>query len=160
MIDGSAAAGTTLFTRQTGKQQEVSIGQLRLRFLIDGPLTGASMTIFEMDVPHGAKVPVAHSHTAWDETIYGLDGILTITLSGQPFKVGSGESLYIPRGAVHRFDNPLQAIARVLVVITPGLLGISYFQEIAAVLKASQGGPPDHAAIAAVMLRHGLTPEA
>jgi quercetin dioxygenase-like cupin family protein len=160
MIDGSTTAGTTLFTCQTGPQQEVSIGQLHLRFLIDGPSTGASMTIFEMDVPHGAKVPVAHSHSAWDETIYGLDSTLTLTLSGQPFEVGPGESLYIPRGAVHRFDNPLPATARVLVVITPGVLGISYFQEIAEVLKASHGGPPDHAAIAAVMLRHGLTPAA
>jgi hypothetical protein len=45
-----------------------------------------------------------------------------------------------------------------LAVITPGILGPDYFREIAAVVKAAAGGPPDHAAIAAVMRRHGLTP--
>jgi quercetin dioxygenase-like cupin family protein len=147
-----------LFVRLNEPQEELRIGQLVLRFLIDGPAAGASVTIFEMDVPHGAKVPVAHSHDAFDETIYGLEGVLTMTLNGESFEVGPGDTLFIPRGAVHRFDNPLAATARVLAVITPGILGSSYFHEIAAVAKAAAGGPPDPAAIAAVMLRHGLTP--
>jgi quercetin dioxygenase-like cupin family protein len=111
-----------------------------------------------MSVPPGAKVPAAHSQDAFDETIYGLEGILTMNLNGQSIEVSPGEALFIPRGAVHRFDNPLAASARILAVITPGILGFSYFREIAALAKAAAGGPPDPAAIAAVMLRHGLTP--
>jgi quercetin dioxygenase-like cupin family protein len=111
-----------------------------------------------MNVPPGAKVPVAHSHDAFDETIYGLEGVLTMTLNGQQIEVGPGETLFIPRGAVHHFDNPLDATARMLAIITPGILGSRYFHEIAALAKAAAGGPPDPAAIAAVMLRHGLTP--
>jgi quercetin dioxygenase-like cupin family protein len=138
--------------------EEIRIGQLTLRFLIDGPPSGASVTLFEMSVPTGAKVPAAHSHNAFDETIYGLQGVLTMTLDGQSIEVGPGETLFIPRGAVHRFDNPLAATARILAVITPGVLGSSYFREIAALAQAAVAGPPDPAAIAAVMLRHGLTP--
>jgi quercetin dioxygenase-like cupin family protein len=148
----------SLFTGRNGTQQEVRIGQLALRFLIDGPAAGAFVTIFEMTVPPGAKVPAAHSHDAFDETIYGLDGVLTMTLNGESIAVGAGETLFIPRGAIHRFDNPLAATARILAVVTPGILGSGYFREIAAIAQAAAGGPPDHAAIAAVMLRHGLTP--
>jgi quercetin dioxygenase-like cupin family protein len=148
----------SLFTGRDGIQEEVRIGQLALRFLIDGPASGASVTIFEMNVPPGAKVPVAHSHDAFDETIYGLEGVLTMTLNGQSIEVGPGKALFIPRGALHRFDNPLAATARVLAVITPGILGSSYFREIADLAKAAAGGPLDPAAIAAVMLRYGLTP--
>ncbi|MGA8940297.1 MAG: cupin domain-containing protein [Acidobacteriaceae bacterium] len=143
---------------QTDVSSEIRIGQLVLRFFIDGPATGASLTMFEMTVPAGAKVPVAHSHDAFDETIYGLEGVLTMTLEGKDIEVGPGEGLFIPRGAVHRFDNPKGDSGRVLAVITPGILGSEYFLEVAAVVKAAAGGPPDLAAIAAVMLRHGLTP--
>jgi quercetin dioxygenase-like cupin family protein len=148
----------SLFAGQNRLQEEVRIGQLALRFLIDGPASGASVTIFEMDVPSGAKVPVAHSHDAFDETIYGLDGVLAMTINDRAIEVGPGETLFIPRGTVHRFDNRLAATARILAIITPGILGSSYFREIAALAKTAAGGPPDPAAIAAVMLRHGLTP--
>ena len=111
-----------------------------------------------MSVPPSGKVPIAHSHDAFDETIYGLEGVLTMTLNGQSIEVGAGEALFIPRGAVHRFDNLHSATARILAVITPGILGSSYFREIADVVKSAGGGPPDPTAIVAVMLRHGLTP--
>ena len=44
--------------------------------------------------------------------------------------------------------------------MTPGLLGPDYFRAVAAVLDASAGGPPDFAALGAVMKKHGLTPAA
>ena len=91
-------------------------------------------------------------------TIYGIEGVLTFTVSGQKIDVGLGEVLCILRGAVHRFDNFGAADAKMLAVIRPGILGPDYFREIAAVIKAAAGGPPSPAAIAEVMRRHGLTP--
>lgn len=137
---------------------EIRIGQLALRFLIDGPASGSSLTLFEMTVPSGANMPAAHSHDGFDETIFGLEGVLTMTLQGQQIGVGPGQRLFIRRGAVHRFDNLSGAAARVLCIITPGILGSGYFREVQAIVSAAPGGPPDFAAIGAVMLRHGLTP--
>ena len=114
--------------------------------------------MFEFDVPAGAKVPIAHSHDAYEETIYGLKGVLTWTVDGRQSELGAAEVLCIPRGAIHRFDNLHKADAKMLAIVTPGILGPDYFREIAAVAKAAAGGPPDLAAIAAVMRRHGLTP--
>jgi hypothetical protein len=68
------------------------------------------------------------------------------------------ETLCIPRGAVHQFDNRGQVDAKALAIVTPGILSPDYFHEVAAILDASAGGPPDLAAIAAVMRHHGLTP--
>jgi quercetin dioxygenase-like cupin family protein len=148
--------GVSLSTRWDRQDEEILIGQIALKFLIDGPASGASVTIFEMSVPAGAKVPAAHSHEGFDETIYGLEGVLTMTVSGQSNPVVPGETLFIRRGTVHRFDNPFPADARILAIITPGVLGSSYFREIAALVQA--GAPADPAALAAVMLRYGLTP--
>ena len=109
------------------------------------------------DVPAGASLPVAHSHDAYEETIYGVAGTVTFTVEGTPHPIGPGETLFIPRGAVHAFANTGDVDATALAIITPGLLGADYFRELAAIVAAA-GGPPDVAAIAEVMRRHGLTP--
>ena len=43
-------------------------------------------------------------------------------------------------------------------VATPGVFRPNYFLELAELLEASAGGPPDRAAILDIMRRHGLTP--
>jgi quercetin dioxygenase-like cupin family protein len=141
-----------------GKGEEIKIGGLAIRFLLEGRDTGGSLAMFEFDVAAGAKLPGAHSHDGYEETIYGLEGVLTFTVVGKQTDVGPGAVLCIPRGAVHRFDNIRGADAKMLAVVTPGILGPDYFREVAAVVKASAGGPPNFAALAEVMRRHGLTP--
>jgi quercetin dioxygenase-like cupin family protein len=119
---------------------------------------GGSVAVFEFDVPARAKVPVAHSHDAYEETIYGLEGVLTWTIDDEPQEIGPGEVLCIRRVAVHKFENEGYGDAKALAIVSPGLLGPQYFRDVAAVVEASAGGPPDPAAIGAVMQRHGLTP--
>src|SRR5262249_11751240 len=128
------------------------------RFLLEGTSTGGAVAVFEFDVPAGAKVPIAHSHDAYEETIYGLEGVLTWTVDGEPTEVGQGEALCIPRGVVHHFDNRHEVDSKAPAIVTPGVLGPDYFREVAAIVDAATDGPPDLAAIAATMRRHGLTP--
>ena len=142
----------------TSTRDEIRLGGLAIRFLVEGKESGGSVAVFEFDVPAGAKVPIAHSHDAYEETIYGLEGVMTWTVEGEPTEVGPGEALLIPRGAVHRFDNPHDTDAKALAIVSPGILGPDYFRDIAAVVEDAAGGPPDLAAIAAAMKRHGLTP--
>ena len=141
-----------------GTKEQIRIGPLEIRFLLEGSATTGSLAMFEFDVPADARVPVAHSHDAYEETIYGLKGMLTWTVEGRVHNVGSGEVLCIPRGAVHRFDNTSGADTTMLAVVTPGVLSPDYFRELAALVDAAAGGPPDVTAIAGVMRRHGLTP--
>jgi quercetin dioxygenase-like cupin family protein len=129
-----------------------------VRFLVEGAQAGGSVAMFEFDVPAGSKVAAAHSHDGYEETIYGLEGVLTWTVDGTPIDVGSGQALCIPRGAVHRFDNNGRQDATALCVITPAAIGPQYFREAAEAIEAAAGGPPDRAGMAEIMRRHGLTP--
>jgi quercetin dioxygenase-like cupin family protein len=139
-------------------REEIRVGELAIRFLLEGEQSDGSVAVFEFDVPAGSRVAAAHSHDGFEETIYGLEGTLVWTVEGEAHEVGAGKVLCIPRGAVHQFANAGAVGARALAIVTPGILGPEYFREAAAVLDAAAGGPPDPAAIAAVMRRHGLTP--
>src|SRR5690349_15057249 len=130
-----------------GANEEIKIGGLAIRFLLEGKTSGGSVAMFEFDVAAGARVPIAHSHDAYEETIYGLAGVLTFTVDGRKVEIGPGEALCIPRGAIHRFDNFHSADATMLAIVTPGVLGPDYFREIAAVIEATAGGPPNPSAI-------------
>lgn len=138
--------------------EEIRLGDMAIRFLIEGDRSAGAVAVFEFDVPAGASIAAAHSHDGFEETIYGLEGVLTWTVDGTSSEVGPGEVLFIPRGAVHRFANVGDADAKALAIATPGVFGPDFFREVAAVLAAAAGGPPDLAAVGAVMHRHGLTP--
>ncbi len=140
--------------------EEIRVGAMLIRFLVEGEASGGSVAMFECDVPAHAKMPAPHSHDGYEETIYGLEGTTTFTVEGETRVVAPGEGLCIRRGQVHRFDNFGASDAKFLAVITPGILGPAYFREVAAIFRASAGGPPDFAAIGEVMRRHGLTPAA
>ena len=142
----------------TTTSDEITIGELRIRFLLEGEQADGSVAIFEFDVPGRARVPIAHSHDGYEETIYGLEGTLSWTLDGRSVPVGPGDVLCIPHGVVHRFDNTDDVDARALAIVTPGTLRPEYFREMAAVIEAADGRPPDPAALGAVMRLHGLTP--
>jgi len=52
----------------------IRIGGMDLRFLHSKESSEGSLDLFEMTVQPGARVPVAHFHENWDETVYGLRG--------------------------------------------------------------------------------------
>lgn len=137
--------------------EDIQVGPLAIRFLVDAEASSGSATAFEFTVPAGSRVPVPHSHDAYEETIYGLDGVLTWTVDGEEIAVAPGEAICIRRGIVHGFENRGGANARALAVVTPGVLGPEYFRDLRAVIETA-AGPPDPAAMAEVMQRHGLTP--
>jgi quercetin dioxygenase-like cupin family protein len=136
--------------------EEIRVGPIAVRFLVEAEATGGTAALFEFDVPAESPVPPPHSHEGWEETIYGLRGTLTWIVDGVPTAVGPGEVLCIPRDVVHQFENLGTEVATQLAVVTPGLLGPDYFRDLAALITGD--GPPDRAAILDVMRRHGLTP--
>jgi quercetin dioxygenase-like cupin family protein len=137
--------------------EPIHLGPITVTFSVDTEASGGSVTVSRCDVKAGAGMPVAHSHDAFDETLYGLDGVTTLTLDGEDIELGPGDTVCIRRGAVHSFIAK-EADVAFLAIATPGVFGPDYFYEIAEVLRAAGDGPPDPAAIGAVMLRHGLTP--
>jgi quercetin dioxygenase-like cupin family protein len=139
--------------------EAIRLGPLMVRFLITGENSTGTLAVFELVVPGAQRLAApAHSHDHYEETIYGIDGVLTWTVDGKQIDVGPGQALCIPRGAIHRFDNNGEHDAKALCVITPAAIGPQYFREAAEVINQASGGPPDRAKMAEVMRRHGLTP--
>ena len=134
----------------------ISVGQLSIRYLVDGSQTD-SVGLFELTVPPGSNVPPPHSHTKNDECVYVLEGTLRYSVDAETRDLAAGEAMFSPKGSVHQFANPFAATARALIVQSPDI-GARYFRDVAEV--AGAGGPPDKAALIAVMTRYGLVPAA
>ena len=140
-------------------EETIRIGPLAVRFLVTGENSSGTIAAFKVVVPAAQRLAApAHSHDHYEETIYGVEGVLTWTVDGKQIDVGPGQALCIPRGAVHRFDNNTAQEATALCVITPAEIGPQYFREAAEVVNAAAGGPLDRAKLAEIMRRHGLTP--
>jgi quercetin dioxygenase-like cupin family protein len=141
----------------SSSRDPIDLGPITITFSVLAEDSNGTVTVQRCDVRAGAGIPLAHSHDGFEETIYGLEGVGSFIIDGEDVAVGPGDTVCIPRGAVHSFmvyDND----AAFLAIATPGVFGPDYFLELREVVRAAAGGPPDRAAIGAVMQRHGLTP--
>ena len=139
-------------------EETITIGPLSIHFLLTGEDTNGSVSVFEVLVPAGQKLAApAHKNDAYEEILYGVQGVLTWTINGNSIEIGPGQAVCIPRGAVHRFDNFGTEDAKQLAVISPAIMSPAYFREASAVLNAEGGGAPDIAKMVEVFRRHGMT---
>ena len=58
----------------------VKVGQLRIRYLVDGSENGG-LGVFELEVPPGSFVPPPHSHTKNEECVYVLEGLVVLYIN-------------------------------------------------------------------------------
>jgi quercetin dioxygenase-like cupin family protein len=124
---GTAIIASTLETIMTAPtntlavnpaDETIDFGTMAVHFLVTGERSNGSVATFELTVLAGQRLMApAHSHDHYEETIYGVDGVLTWTVNGVAIEVGPGQALCIPRGAVHRFDNLGGVDAKALCVI-------------------------------------------
>src|SRR5580704_4626347 len=117
----------------------IRIGGLELRFLQSKESSDGSLDLFEMTVQPGARVPIAHFHESWDETVYGLSGVSIWRVDGRDTVLEPGDAVFIKRGIVHSFRNEASEPTTCLNILSPGVLGPGYFHEMAALIS---GGPP------------------
>jgi len=136
--------------------QTFRIGDMTVTFHKTRQETQGALSLYELTIPAGSRSFVPHFQRDYDETIFGLEGISHWVLDGRHIEIGPGEQLHIPRGVTHAVVNLHQSAVRIMCLITPGLLGPEYFQELAAVDE--QGGQPNPAEFAAIMARYGVIP--
>jgi quercetin dioxygenase-like cupin family protein len=135
---------------------DIRVGQIGIHYIVDGAANG-TLGAFELTVPPGSNVPPPHSHSHNEEFLYVLEGTLRYTVGAETRDLTPGQSMSTPKGVVHAFANPFDVAARALVIQSPDI-GPQYFRDVASVVNA--GGPPDKAALVAVMARYGLVPAA
>jgi quercetin dioxygenase-like cupin family protein len=150
------AVGTINMTEELTISQPmlVRIGQLEIRYLIDGS-SHEGMGLFELIVPPGSNVPPPHSHTHNEECVYVLEGTLRYSVDEVTRDLRPGEWMRTPRGSVHGFSNPHGEKARALIALSPDI-GVQYFRDVATIVNA--GGPSLRSQLHVVMTRYGLVP--
>ena len=68
--------------RVNPSDETIRAGGLAVRFLLTGDVSSGSIAAFELMVLAAQRLPApAHSHDHYEETIYGLDGVLTWTVA-------------------------------------------------------------------------------
>ena len=132
-------------------------GGVDVHFLKEGRDTSNEYCEFVCVIKPGIRTPMPHYHERFDETVWGKKGIVTWTVDGKVTDVGPGDTLFIPRGATHHFDNRTKETIEFLCRTAPGdAFGPQYFEDMAAVLNAD--GLPDFGRLQDVMKSHGLIP--
>lgn len=85
------------------KKETVNPDQSTIDFLLRTNDIDSAASMFEFMVPAGAKVPVTFYHESFNETIYGLERIITFTVEAKAINIAPGETCFIPCGAVQSF---------------------------------------------------------
>ena len=101
--------------------------------------TGSAYSLFEVEVGRGGG-EAPHIQHREDEWLYVLEGRFGFLVGGLASEAGPGTQLYVPRGALHAYENAGEGTGRLLVVHTPGGSQESFL----AAAGEPVGGPADH----------------
>ena len=84
-------------TRVNPSEETIKIGPLGIRFLLTGDDSSGGASVFEVLVPAGQKLEApAHKNDAYEEILYGIEGILTWTLTARPSRLVPGRRCASP----------------------------------------------------------------
>jgi mannose-6-phosphate isomerase-like protein (cupin superfamily) len=106
-----------LFARDGGKPTK--IGRIAFYFKMRADDTQGAYTLVEAVVPPDSGSGL-HRHWSFDEAALVTDGRFECHLDGKDITLGAGESVYWPRGAVHRFKSIGPGDGRILFICSPG----------------------------------------
>jgi quercetin dioxygenase-like cupin family protein len=117
-----------------------------------GEETGGAFFVAEVVLEARFPGPPPHRHERLHETLYVLDGELTMVLDGEETVLRAGAFASIPPGTVHTFRNDGERPVRGLNVNAPAGWE-HYLRELAA---AARGGGRTPELMAEVAARHDL----
>jgi len=92
-----------------------------------GSLTGGRFDFMVGEVAYLAGPPL-HVHRDQDDTLYVLEGVLTVQVRDELFDLGPGDFATVPPGIPHTFDNVRkdQKPVKVCNLMTPGGLDAQF----------------------------------
>lgn len=88
---------------------------------ISGEFSGHTVNALLVEIPpHHLSSPISHTG---EELVYVLKGHLRYTLGGRRFQLGAGDAVHLPSATPHCWENPFDALAKVLWVGTAPIFG-------------------------------------
>jgi quercetin dioxygenase-like cupin family protein len=122
---------------RVGEGERHAMGASEVVIKATGEDTGGAFFVAEVVLEAGFLGPPRHFHTRLHETIYVLEGELTMTLDDTDAVLAAGVFASIPPGVVHTFRSDSRQPVRGLSVNAPAGWE-HYLRELAA--AASAGG--------------------
>lgn len=143
-----------LFAGNSGKA--MSIGRMTMFQKMSADDTQGAYTVMEAIVPPDSGSAL-HRHWSFDEAAFVIEGSFECHVDGTPTMVGANESVYWPRGAVHKFRSIGPGNGRILFICSPGRIFEDFIEQISSPQiqtgTATSGPALDFRAIAST---HGI----
>ena len=122
------------------------VREARIAVLVAGEETAGRCGLVQTVEERGAKPP-RHLHHREDETLYVIEGSLSVWVAGEWLEVPAGTAVFLPRGAEHTFVAATEK-ARVLSFFAPA--GFErFYREVAG------AGPLDVERLVTIAARYG-----
>ena len=93
----------------------------RITFLQTAADTDGELLEFELELTPDGSVPGAHVHPAQEERFHVLSGRMKFRRGWRRVVAEAGETVVVPAGTVHRFENAGDEVARCRVEVVPAL---------------------------------------
>ncbi|HEX3925917.1 MAG TPA: cupin domain-containing protein [Streptosporangiaceae bacterium] len=144
---------TRVIGRGEGEQRYTARGSVML-FKALADRDDGDFSLMERTLPPGGRRPPPHRHTNCSEAYFVLDGLVSVTVSGEELIVGPEGFVLVPRGTAHTFGNSADSEARLLVIHAPAM--DAYFAGLHDLWHREQAPTPDEER--ALMARFGMEP--
>jgi mannose-6-phosphate isomerase-like protein (cupin superfamily) len=91
--------------------------------------TQGAYTVVEALVPPESGSGL-HRHWSYDEAALVIDGKFECHIDGKQATLGAGESVYWPRGAIHKFRSLGPRDGRILFICSPGRIFEEFVEQV------------------------------
>ena len=138
-----------------------TLGNL-MRFRVFPDEVMGKYCVVDAVVPQGLGAP-PNRHAGESESFVIVSGAVDFMLDGETRRLGAGESVVVPDGALHAFAAVGPEPARLLIVNAPGEMHVRFFTELGRAVPdeteapAPLDGPPDIARVLAVGRAVGMS---
>jgi mannose-6-phosphate isomerase-like protein (cupin superfamily) len=105
----------------TGQIIENPVSGERITFLQTARDTAGELLEFELELTPDGHVPGAHVHPQQEERFHVLSGRMQFRRGWRRVVAEAGETVVVPAGTVHRFENAGDDVARCRVEVVPAL---------------------------------------
>lgn len=116
-----------LFARNAGKAMR--IGRMTFYSKMTAADTQGAYTVVEALVPPESGSGL-HRHWSYDEAALVTDGKFECHIDGKQTTLGAGESVYWPRGAIHKFRSLGPGDGRILFICSPGRIFEQFVEQV------------------------------
>jgi mannose-6-phosphate isomerase-like protein (cupin superfamily) len=142
-----------LFARDAGNA--VRIGRMTFYSKMTAADTQGAYTVVEALVPPESGSGL-HRHWSYDEAALVTDGNFDCYIDGKQLTLGAGESVYWPRGAIHKFRSIGPIDGRILFICSPGRIFEEFVEQVSSPNQTGSANSAPAVDFRRIASKHGI----